>query len=57
MGNKEDENGTYFGFSQYEQILDFTSPKLSPYGTVAKQFCYESSKAAAYDNVEDLNDY
>lgn len=36
MGNKSDENGSYFGFSEYEEILDITSPKLAPFTTVAK---------------------
>lgn len=57
-GNKEDSTGTYYGFSEYEEVLDFTSPKLAPFGTVAKEYCYESSKAvASYDSVEDINDY
>lgn len=39
-GNKSDEGGQYFGFSDYEEIIDFTSPKLAPFCSIAKQFCY-----------------
>ena len=35
-GPKEDEKGSYYGMSDYEETLDSTSYKLQPYCTVAK---------------------
>lgn len=35
-GPKFDENGKFYGFSDFEETVDVTSPKLQPYCRVAK---------------------
>ena len=35
-GNKSDEKGKYFGFSDYKEKYDAFSAEISPYCSVAK---------------------
>lgn len=54
-GNKMDTEGRYYGFSDYPEVYELTSPRLQPYCSIAKEFSYESSKAST-DYVDDFND-
>lgn len=35
-GNRNDQNGRFYGFDDYEEVVDFTSTKLAPYCSIAK---------------------
>ena len=54
-GNKIDTDGRFFGFMDYTETYPWTSPKLQPFCSVAKEFCYDSSKSSS-DWVDDYND-
>lgn len=54
-GNKYDQNGKFYGFSDYEEIYDVTSPKIQPFCSICKKFAFESSKSS-YDAIDDSND-
>jgi len=50
-----DENGRFYGFSDFTEVVDVTSPKLQKHCSVAKAFSYENSKSMIH-SVDDLND-
>ena len=55
FGNKTDEQGKYFGFSDYSESFCAFSAELAPYCSVAKEFNYDSSKSQ-FDYIDDYND-
>ena len=54
-GSKVDDTGKYYGFSEYTESYDAFSPDIASYCSIAKQFCYDSSKSQ-YEYVDDFND-
>lgn len=51
-----DDNGRFFGFTDYKEKYDAFSAEVAPYCSVAKEFYYDCMKSQT-DFVDDANDF